>query len=240
MVVPHGDPRHGRVQCLQIRVGAVLGVTGAVVVQADDVVGGRCHAPQRDGVLVAKFRWVRAIFVDVVAQVNSVLRARLGRRVVHIEVARGIQSAREHCELHTGDVAGRQRARSAHGGAGAVLVQKAEVVSGACDQACRVHLVGEAGISAGGHVAGGNDAVKRLAGADLPGQCQAVVEAGHLGMRPEHDAVCQRVTAGNTVFEFGGGRVAAAAGNESGTDGADRSNGARRLDQEVAAIGGLL
>ena len=84
VVVPDRDDRRLVVQGLQIRVGLVLAVPGAVVGERDDLVGGRVRADDRAAGRVL----AGLVLVDVVAEVQPGVQVATGREMaVRGEVA---------------------------------------------------------------------------------------------------------------------------------------------------------
>ena len=193
---------------LQVRVGLVAGVAGAVVLERHDFVGRLRRAPQRAAVavLVGVFFGRHAatgIFVDVIAQMQHQIEVRARRDPrIDIEEAERVVRAGQHRDAQPIDAGRRQRAGTPDGRG---LAQGLEAVV--------VRLPGSQ--------AGGIDldrVVARRAGHN-GAAAQHVAHVGRLGQRPvdadialgsgrdaapEHHAIGQRVTAGHAMGEHVG------------------------------------
>ena len=104
VVVPDRDPRVLPVPLLQVRVGSVLGVAGAVIVEGDDLAIGLRDPPETRAVTVANVR----VLVDIVAEVQDGIEVgAVGNAAIRIEVAGRKVGARGDRETNLRDVRGR-------------------------------------------------------------------------------------------------------------------------------------
>ena len=100
VVVPDADEGGAGVGGLQIGIGLVLGVARPIVGQADDFVGRQGRPVQRRARRHAVVARRRAVFVDVVAQVNDgVQPVQLRDGLIGVEQAARIELARHHGQV---------------------------------------------------------------------------------------------------------------------------------------------
>ena len=101
---------------LQVGIAAVLGVAGAVVLEADDVVRRLGDAAELATGLHAVGALARPVFVDVVAELHhSVDPLELGQVVVGVEQAGRVEGAGDHRQHHLVGGSARQGAGAAYG-----------------------------------------------------------------------------------------------------------------------------
>ena len=215
MVIPNRDPGHLGMQGLQHRIRAVQGVACAVVVQADHVVGRDGDATERHGIGVAELLRVRAVFIQVVAQMDGVLRVGFGGGVIGIEKAFRIERAGEHSELDRTGIGSRQGPRGANRRDHTGVIDKTVKVAGASRQAGDVDLCCEGRGFRGLYTTGPHHRGEGIVGSHLPGQPHGIDTVRNLGMGPQNDAVRQWVATGDAVFEIGFGSTAAASGQRA-------------------------
>ena len=189
MIIPDRDHRHLRVQGLKIGVATVGGVSQPVFVERDDVVRGCVDPAQRDRIGVTETGGVRTVFVNVIAEVNGVLRIRFCGRVIGVEITLGIQRAREHCELHGGHVALGQRAGDPNGRRGSDRVKEPVVVRCPSGQPGDVNFGCIAAVCAGATNPGLDDRCKRAVGRDFISQSDILIGLDGLCVGPDDDAI---------------------------------------------------
>ena len=235
VVVPRGDPRHGRVCGLQVRIGLVLAIPRAVVRKRvglmDVVLAHVLPAPRR--------------FVDVVAEEHHEVEVVLEHVAVGAEVALLIVLAGCEGEPQLVGLCRRARRRArASDRAGGVPGSEAVPVPACRLQSADLDVHGMRPVRAGVGRPRGHDLAHALVAGHLPadrhylGRHAAAGGVGH-GRQPgpQHDAVRERVPRGHPEAE-GVGRKARVR-LELGARGGQRGSEAQRGEglQEAAAVG---
>ncbi len=197
VVVPHRDHRQHLMQALAIGIGAVGGVTQAVIGQRDDfgLWGQHAlgHALPRIGVIVG------AIFVDVVAQMHREIGVvRLGRVAIGIEPAEPEVGTREHRQPELCGGVHRQGAGAARGRGRAARRDEAVKIPAVRRKAGGDPLGAPVALRAGGYAAFSDGLGEILALAHLPGQ--RGIRLGDIA-RPQQHTAGRRLPAGDIVGE---------------------------------------
>ena len=104
MVIPDADKGFGGTGKLQIRIGMVLLITTAVVVQRD----GLCQWVRHPPFIIFIGVFVGAVFIDVVAEVQHHIRFALCQFAVYVEHTRWIIGAGTGCDSGLTDLTDRQ------------------------------------------------------------------------------------------------------------------------------------
>ena len=213
VVVPRADPRHVRVQRLQVRVGAVLRQPDPVVGQGDDLVGRlvRADGPGLAHVLAA------AVLVDVVAQLDDRVQVPAGLEVAVAGEEPGLPVGTRHHPDAPAPGGGRRAVggggAGAAGGRGLPEGAEAVVVPAVGGQAGAVDLDGVVAAGVGDERARPDDAREAGVEGDLPtdddGGAQTRPGSGLGGgrdPRPQDEAVRHRVAGRDAVPEDALGR----------------------------------